>query len=71
MHLGSPSDPSQTSAAEAKPRYVHSILKPHSQSSRGTVRACHTPVFYPIPSVSPKHLCAIAHLGSTRAAGIS
>ena len=71
MHLGSTSDPSQTTAAEAKPRYVYSILKPHSQSSRGTVRASHTPVFHSVPSVGPKQLCAIAHLGSTRAAGTS
>ena len=38
MHFGSPSDPSQTAAAEAKPRYVYSILKPHGQSFRGQVR---------------------------------
>ena len=34
MHSGSPSHPSRTTAAEAKPRYVYSILKPHGQSSR-------------------------------------
>ena len=38
MHLGSPSDPGQTPAAKAKPRYVYSILKPHGQTSRGPVR---------------------------------
>ena len=38
MHFGSPSDPSQTAAAEAKPRYVYSILKPHGQSFRRQVR---------------------------------
>ena len=38
MHFGSPSDPSQTPAAEAKPRYVYSILKPHGQSFRRQVR---------------------------------
>ena len=27
MHFGSPSDPSQTAAAEAKQRYVYLILK--------------------------------------------
>ena len=32
MHPWSPSDPSGTAAAEAKPRCVYSILKPHSQS---------------------------------------
>ena len=38
MHPRSPSDPSGTAAAEAKPRCVHSILKPHCQSSRSPVR---------------------------------
>ena len=38
MHPGSPSDPSQTAAAEAKPRYIYSILKPHGQSFRRQVR---------------------------------
>ena len=38
MHLWSPSDPSGTAAAEAKPRCVYSILKPHGQSSRCQVR---------------------------------
>ena len=32
MHPGSPSDPSETAAAEAKPRYVYSISKLHGQS---------------------------------------
>ena len=31
MYPGSPSDPSGTAAAEAKPRYVYSILKPQSK----------------------------------------
>ena len=38
MHPGSPSDPSRTGAAEAKPRCVYLILKPHSQISRYQVR---------------------------------
>ena len=38
MHPGSPSDPSGTTAAEAKRRYVYSILKPHGQSSGSPVR---------------------------------
>ena len=38
IHFGSPSDPSQTAAAEAKLRYVYSILKPHGQSSGSPVR---------------------------------
>ena len=38
MHFKSSSDPSQTAAAEAKPRYVYLILKPHGQSSGSPVR---------------------------------
>ena len=38
MNPGSPSDPSGTAAAEAKLRYVYSILKPHGQSLRRQVR---------------------------------
>ena len=34
MHPGSTLHPSWTAAAEAKPRCVYSILKPHGQSSR-------------------------------------
>ena len=34
LHPGSPSHPSQTAAAEAKPRCVYSILKPHGHSSK-------------------------------------
>ena len=38
MHLGSPSDPSQTAASETKLRYVYLILKPYGQSFRWQVR---------------------------------
>ena len=38
MHPGSPSDPSGTAAAEAKPRCVYSISKPNGQSFRCQVR---------------------------------
>ena len=38
LHPGSPSHPSQTPAAEAKPRYAYSILKQHGQSFRRQVR---------------------------------
>ena len=38
MHFRSPSDPSQTAVAEAKPRYVYLILKPHGQSSKSPIR---------------------------------
>ena len=37
-HPGSPSDPNGTAAAEAKPRCVYSILKPHDQSFKCQVR---------------------------------
>ena len=51
--------PCQTAPTEAKPRCVYSILKPHGQS------------FITSPRVGPKQLCALAHLGCTRAAGTS
>ena len=38
MHPGSTSHPIWTAAAEAKPRCIYSILKPHGQSSRCQVR---------------------------------
>ena len=38
MHPWSPSDPSGTADAQAKPRCVYSILKQHGQSSRYQVR---------------------------------
>ena len=75
MHFGSTSDPSQSAAAEAKPRYVYSILKPHGQSFRKQVRLLlredytwqvnfrFTPLLCHLPSVGPKQLCASAHLG--------
>ena len=67
MHFGSPSDPSQTAAAEAKPRCVYSILKPHGQSfrrqirllpSKATLREFQTKTFVHLPRVGPKQLCA-------------
>ena len=38
MHPWSPSDTSRKVAAEAKPRYIYSILKAHVQGYRGPVR---------------------------------
>ena len=73
-------DPSGTAVAEAKPRCVYSILKPHCQSfrrqirllpSKATLREFQTKTFVHLPRVGPKQLCAPAHLGSTRAAGTS
>ena len=81
MDAGSPSDPCQTAAAEAKPRYVYSIFKPHGQSSKSTVRPLPHEVKqnyvdtilkkHHLPRVGPKQLCALAHLGCTRAASTS
>ena len=79
MHPRSPSDPSWTATAEAKPRCVYSILKPHGQSSRYQVRALpprrsrgtytHMSEFHHLPRVGPKQLCALAQLGCIHAAG--
>ena len=133
MHPELPSDLNGTATAEAKPRYVYSILKPHGQSFRRQVRlllseaklnyvysilklhcqSSRSPVRLPLskakpsnvysnlkihgqlsktrllpseaklnyiyttlkkhhlPRVGPKQLCALAHLGCTRAAGTS
>ena len=76
MHVGSPSDFSQTPAAKAKPRYVYSILKPDGQSSKSPVRPllCEAKPSYVdtilkkhhLTRVGPKQLCASTHLGCTR-----
>ena len=81
MHVGSPSDLSQTAAAGEKPRYVYLILKPHGQSSRSPVQllSCEAKLSYVytllkehyLPSVGPKQLCASAHLGCTHKVGTS
>ena len=60
MHPGSPSDPSGTAAAKAKPRYVHSILKPHGQSSRSPVR-----IYYSSISSRPQCRSQVAVCVST------
>ena len=67
--------------SEAKPSYVYSILKPHGQTSQSPIRLLlreaepsytyTTLKKYHLPRVGPKQLCAIAHLGCTRAAGTS
>ena len=83
MHPGSPSDPSGTAATEAKPRYVYSILIPYGQSFKTQARLLlsenytwqvnfrFTQLLHLLPSVGPKQLCALAHLGCTREAGTS
>ena len=78
MHFGSPLDPSHTAAAKAKPRYVHSILKPHGQSSKSPVRLlpCKAKLSYVYtifknitsPGLVPS---SCVRLGCTRAAGTS
>ena len=45
--------PSQNTLAEAKPRCVYSTVKPHGSD------------FHHLPRVSPKQLCALAHLDVT------
>ena len=75
MQLWSPSDPSQNTAAEAKPRYVYSISQPHGQSSKSPIwlllREVKPSYVYTIlkklhlPRVGPKQLCVSAHLGCT------
>ena len=73
MHFGSPSDPSQTPATEAKPRYVYSILKPHGQSFRRQVRLLlseATPSYVKsILKPVQKFWTVLAHIGCTREAG--
>ena len=49
--------PSQTAPAEAKPRCVYSILKPHDQSSKGQVRI----PSYQVRILSPRQI-TIPHL---------
>ena len=68
MHFGSPSD-SWDPCSKAKPSYVQYIFR------QGKAELCIlelTSVFHHLPSsVSPKQLCALAHLGCIRVAGIS
>ena len=72
--------PSQTAPAEAKPRCIYSILKPHGQSFKALSDRCHmrwSQATYiqslkdQLPWVGPKQLCASAHLGCTCAVGTS
>ena len=75
----SPTDPSQTAAAEAKLRHIYSISKPHGHSFKSPVRllSCEAKPSYVhtflkkhhLLRVGPKQLCASAHLGCTPAAG--
>ena len=64
MHPGSPSDPSWTTAERGKAELRIFNFKT-------TWSEFHTSEFHHFPRVGPKQLCALAHLGSTRAAGTS
>ena len=62
MHFGSPSGPSQTTAAEAKPRYVYSILKPRGHSFRRQVRL-------PLSKAKPRYVYSILKPHSQSSSG--
>ena len=67
MHFGSPSD-SWDPCGKAKPSYVQYIIR------QGEAELCIlelTSVFHQFPSVGPKQMCALAHLGCTCEAGTS
>ena len=64
LDFGSPSD-SWNRCGEAKSSYVQYINR------LGEAKLCIldlTLMFHHLPSVGPKQLCALAHLGSTRVA---
>ena len=67
MHFGSPSD-SLDPCGKAKPSYVHYIIRQGEAELRILEL---TSVFHHLPSVAPKHLCVLAHLGCILEAGIS
>ena len=67
MHFGLPSD-SWDPCNKAQLSHVLYIIR------QGEAKLCIlelTLVFYHLPSVGPKQLCALAHLGCTREAGTS
>ena len=67
MHFGSPSD-SWDPCGKAKSSYVHYIIR----QGKAELRILElTSVFHYLPSVGPKQLCALAHLGCTREANTS
>ena len=51
-----------------KPSYIHYDIRREEAKQRLLKLAS---VFYHLPSVGPKQLCALAHLGCTRRAGNS
>ena len=64
MHFWSPLDPCGP-RSKAKPSYVHYIIR---QGKAELLISEITSVFYHLPSVIPKQLCALALLGCTRKA---
>ena len=65
MHFGSDSwDP----CSKAKQSYVQYIIR-HGEAKLLKLEL--TSVFHHFPSVGPKQLCALAHLGCTREASTS
>ena len=84
MHPGSPSDPSGTTAAEAKPSILDfettwsEFQKPRQTAAKqgeAELRILDFKTtwseFHHLPRVGPKQLCALAHLGCTREVGTS
>ena len=67
MHFGSPSD-SWHQCGKAKLSYAQYIIR-QGKAELHILEL--TLVFHHLPSVSPKQLCALAHLGFTREAGTS
>ena len=57
-----------TLLGEAKPSYIQYIIR-QGQAELQILEL--TSVFHHLPSVGPKQLCALAHLGCTREAGTS
>ena len=66
-HFGSTSD-TWDPCNKVKLSYVHYIIRQGKVDLRILEL---TLVFHHLPSVGPKQLCALAHLGSTRAVGTS
>ena len=67
MHFWSPSDSWDPPWSKAKPSYVHYIIR-QGEAKLHILEL--TSVFHHLPSVSPKQLCALAHLGCTCKASV-
>ena len=65
MHSGSPFDPLSLKDKE-KPIYTYYIIR---QGKAKLQTSKLTSVFHHLPSVTPKQLCALAHLGCTCTGG--